>query len=351
MKISEETLKIRAQEALKACLERASISVNFVEELPTLGRKKVDFLVKLATPMGKLELIVEIKSNGQPRIVREAVGVLLMRRRAYPKAYGVVAAPYISAESAAILSAEDVGFVDFAGNCRINFGGVFIERSGQPALPSAKREQRSLFTPKAVRVFRVLLEDPKKKWRVSELAKEAGVSLGQVFNVKKMLLDQELVVMDDDGIMLKDPELLLGKWAVAYVSRKNWSEYFTLKSPAELEAELAKLCEEKNIPYSIMGFSAASRYAPMVRSNRAMAYVSADPDVIARDLGLKAVTSGANVVLAFPSDEKTVYYASQDIDGMKIVSPLQAYLDLVGFRGRGDEAAQMILERKVKPTW
>jgi hypothetical protein len=350
MKVSAETLEIQAQEALKACLERTSISIDSMEKLAVSGVINGDFLAKLATPTGKLELIVEVKPSGQPRIVREAVGALLMRRRAYPKAYGIVAAPYISAESAAICEAENVGFVDFAGNCRINFGGIFIERSGQPALPSAKREQRSLFTPKASRVLRVLLEDPKKKWRIAKLGPKAGVSLGQAFNVKRILLDQEMIIVDDDGIILKDAEVLLVKWAVAYVPRKNWSEYFTLKSPAEFEAELAKICDAKSIPYALMGFSAASRYAPAVRSNRAMAYVSGDPDAIALELGLKAVTSGANIVIAIPSDEG-VYYGSQEIDGMKIVSPLQAYLDLVGFRGRGDEAAQTILERKVRPTW
>lgn len=349
MKQDGSKLKIQAKEALKACLARASISVDFMEKMANSAVNHGDFLAKLTTPAGKWEFIVEVKSSGQPRIVREAVGTLLMFKRSYPKTYGVVAAPYISAESAAICESENVGFVDFVGNCRISFGGIFIERSGQPSPPGTRREQRSLFTPKAVRVLRVLLENPKKKWRVSELAKESGVSLGQAFNVKKLLLDREFVAADD-GIVLKAPEMLLSGWAAAYVSRKNWLEYFTLKSPAEFEAELAKFCDEQDIPYALMGFSAASRYAPVVRSNRTMAYVSGNLDTIARESGLKAVSSGANVILAFPFDD-SVYYASQNIDGMRIVSPLQAYLDLVRFRGRGDEAAQMILEKKVRPTW
>lgn len=350
MKQMGTKLEIQAQEALKSCLTRTSISVDFTEKIANSMANNGDFLAKLTTPASKLELIVKVKSSGQPRIVREAVGAFLMLKRSYPKAYGVVAVPYISTESAAICEAENVGFVDFAGNCRINFEGIFIERSGQPAPAAARREQRSLFTLKATRVLRVLLENPKKRWRVSELAKEAGVSLGQAFNVKKLLLNREFVGVDDDGIVLKTPEILLSGWTVAHAPRKNWSEYFTLKSPAEFEAELAKFCSGKNIHYALMGFSAASRYAPAVRSNRAMAYVSGDADMIVRELGLKAVTSGANVVLSFSSDEG-VYYGSQEIDGVKIVSPLQAYLDLIGFRGRGDEAAQMILEKRIKPTW
>lgn len=348
MKTAEQQIEKRSLDALKACLAGASFaSVNALAQ-KTSGDG--DLLVKVKTSAGSKYLIVKWKSSGQPRIVREAALMLARACQRRPSAYGVIVAPYISPKAAEICIEEGVGYVDFAGNRHLSFKGVYIEQSGKPNPSVVRREQRSLFSQKAARVLHVLFENPKKKWRIANLAKEAGVSLGQAFNVKKRLLDREIIVVDGDGIALKDPATLLGEWAVAYVSRKNWSEYFTLKSPAEFEAELAKLCAGKDIPYALMGFSAASRYAPAVRSNRAMAYVSGNVDKIAQELGLKAVTSGANVVLAFPSDEG-VYYGLQEIDDMKIVSPLQAYLDLVGFRGRGDEAAQTILERKVRPTW
>lgn len=348
MKTVKKQIEKQALDALKACIER----VPFVSVRSRTQRvfDNGDFLVKIKTSAGLKDLIVKSKSNGQPRIVREAALGLARTCQKNPSAYGIIVAPYISPKAAEICIEENIGFVDFAGNCRISFKGVYIEQSGKPNPSIIRREQRSLFSQKAAYVLRVLLENPKKKWRIANLAKEAHVSLGQAFNVKKLLLDREMIVVDDNGIVLKYPDTLLGEWAVVYVPRKNWSEYFTLKSPAEFEVELAKLCVGKSIPYALMGFSAASRYAPAVRSNRAMAYVSGDADKIAQELGLKAVTSGANVVLAFPSDD-SVYYGSQEIDEMKIVSPLQAYLDLVGFRGRGDEAAQMILERKVKPAW
>ncbi|MDO8493753.1 MAG: type IV toxin-antitoxin system AbiEi family antitoxin, partial [Deltaproteobacteria bacterium] len=123
-----------------------------------------------------------------------------------------------------------------------------------------------------------------------------------------------------------------------------------LKSPAEFEADLAKFCGEKKIVYALTGFSAASRYAPVVRSNRAMAYMKGNIEKIANILQLKPVGSGANITLFFPYDDG-VYYNSQNIDGIQVVSPLQAYLDLGGFRGRGDEAAEMIYKRKLLPTW
>jgi len=53
---------------------------------------------------------------------------------------------------------------------------------------------------------------PPKKWKVEELAKEAEVSLGQVSNVKKLLMDREWIRVDKTGFMMNEPEQLLGEW-------------------------------------------------------------------------------------------------------------------------------------------
>ena len=357
MKATKRQLGRQARRALKACIERLpSVSIDSMQRLPDEGAGEGDLLLTLGTSSGACEVVVAVRGSGQPRFVREAVGSLLRLTRDRPKAYGVVAAPYISSASSKICEEGEVGFVDFAGNCRLRIKDIFIERSGEAKPGAPRREHRSLFTPKAARILRVLLKQPKRKWPLAHLAKEAGVSLVQAHNVKELLLDQELITVSDEGISLSEPDSLLGMWASASAPRRRWVDFFTLDSTAEIEAKLAKLCKREKVPYALMGFSAAARYAPAVRSGRAMAYVSADEREIARKLGLKEVTSGANVTLAFPSDDG-VYYDSREIDGMRVVSPLQAWLDLARTRGlarrygRGDEAAQMILEREVRPKW
>ena len=40
-----------------------------------------------------------------------------------------------------------------------------------------------------------------------------------------------------------------------------------------------------------------------------------------------------------------------EFDCLHIASPIQIYLDLVGFRGRGEEAATAILEEVIQPQW
>ncbi|MCG6538107.1 MAG: type IV toxin-antitoxin system AbiEi family antitoxin, partial [Syntrophales bacterium LBB04] len=75
-----------------------------------------------------------------------------------------------------------------------------------------------------------------------------------------------------------------------------------------------------------------------------------DVESIAKILSLKEVTSGANVTLFIPYDEG-VMYGTRQIDGICIASPVQVYLDLVGLKGRGEEAAQAIMDEVIKRTW
>ena len=46
-----------------------------------------------------------------------------------------------------------------------------------------------------------------------------------------------------------------------------------------------------------------------------------------------------------------VYYDVTTKEGSRVVSPVQLYLDLIGFKGRGEEAAKALLEEVIKPLW
>ena len=65
-----------------------------------------DSLLQVKTQAGKTTLIVDVRSVGQPRVVREAVNHLASFREQWPDAYGVVMAPYISPKAAVICREE-----------------------------------------------------------------------------------------------------------------------------------------------------------------------------------------------------------------------------------------------------
>ena len=117
---------------------------------------------------------------------------------------------------------------------------------------------------------------------------------------------------------------------------------------ADLERLLADICEAQKSAYALAGFSGAARYAPMVRYQRAMAYVTGELDRVAERLELKPVTSGANVNLIIPYDEG-VLYGAETKGGAKVTSPVQTYLDLRRIKGRGDEAADFLKRQVIDP--
>jgi hypothetical protein len=347
MKTMVDDMEKNAQNALRATLEK----IPFLK-IVSIGRERngVDLVVNIALNNKKQALIVELKNNGQPRVAREAVNQLIRYRNSYPNAYGVFMAPYISPQAAEICLKDGVGYIDYAGNCYLSFGQVYIEQTGRPNPFRTKRDLTSLYSPKASRVLRVLMNNPGRTWKTQDLANESGVSLGQIANVKKLLLDREWIIRQN-GFSLNEPWKLLEEWSNAYTYRKNQvRNFYSLKSLPEIEADLAQVCSEKGIEYALTGFSGAARFAPAVRYNRAMAYVSTMAQDLVVLLNLKEVESGANVMLLGPYDEG-VFYDTQVIDNIRIVSPLQIYLDLKNYKGRGEEAAEVLLRDVIKPKW
>ena len=81
-----------------------------------------------------------------------------------------------------------------------------------------------------------------------------------------------------------------------------------------------------------------------------MVYARDIADATFSDLSLKAVKSGGNLLLFTPYDDG-VFYGSSRVDDIQVVSKIQLYLDLQGFRGRGEEAAAMLFERIVEEAW
>ena len=350
--MKDKTLMNQAMDALRTCVQGVpflQIVGTQVESGGASGR--ADFCLQVKTPGGKRTLIAEVKQVGQPRVVREAINQLFRLKGEFPDACGVVMAPYISPQAAEICIKDGVGFVDLAGNCRLSFDQVFISKEGKDNPFARKRDLRSLYSPKAERVLRVLLSTPSRWWKVQALAKEADVSLGQSFNVKKLLMDREWLVTGDEGFRLATPAGMLAEWEGNYDFRRSRvHEFYSLKPVAEVELLLAEVCEKVGVAYALAGFSSAARYAPMVRYQRAMAYVAGDVDGLAERLELKPVSSGANVTMITPYDAG-VLYGAETKGNARVTSPVQTYLDLRQIKGRGEEAADFLKQQVIQPTW
>lgn len=339
-----------------ALLRKCLAEVPFCEidpcklEVPSIPWQP-DWTGRLRMDKKEWIVVLEAKPSGQPRVARDAANAISRYRSCCPNAIGVFAAPYVSPAAADILHRDNIGYIDLSGNCRLCFDRVYIRVEGRPNQFARKRDLRSLYSPKAERVLRSLLLEPRRGWKIEELAKKARVSLGQASNVKKLLTDREWLRRDNDGIRLTEPAKLLEEWSETYSYRKNKaSDFYSSDSLPEIEAKLATACKDLGIDYALAGFSAAARLAPAVRYQRAMAYVSDRLGEVAGRIGLKSVASGPNVTLFQPYDEG-VMAGIGEYNDIRITSPIQTYLDVLGFRGRGEEAAETILREVIEPTW
>ena len=241
-------------------------------------------------------LVCEVKSSGQPRIAREACVTLKYYVRSDSRDYPVFLAPYISPEAASICEGYDVGYLDLAGNCRLSFDQIYIRREGFPNPRVQKRDLRSLYSAKAERVLRVLLTAGNRTWRTQELADEAGVSLGQVANVKKLLDAREWIETERAGFGLRSFDAavlpLLKEWAANYRSARNSpSDFYSLQPIPQVEAEMTDASRKLKMQLAFTGFSGAARLAPAVGYQRITVYVVGDTGALAQRLKLKPVAA------------------------------------------------------------
>jgi len=341
-----ETGAEAAVQTLRDCLSE----IPFLQVTAVTKSDDADYLIDLRVQDSPITLLAEYKESGQPRLARQAVYELKDWLAKGRRNYGIFIAPYISADAAAICKEAQVGYFDLAGNCHLSFETVYVHREGNANPFIKRRELRSLYASKAERILRVLLTEPHQNWKTETLAEAAQVSFGQVSNVKKLLADREWLDPNETGIRLSKPGAVLDEWVQQYKFRRNQVvDYYALAEVAECEYQLAEACQRQGMRFALTAFSGAARLAPVVRYQRSVAYVDGSLDLLAEALGWKPVTSGANVSLLVPYDEG-VFFGSREMDGTQLAAPVQIYLDLQSYRGRGQEAAQAI-RKVIEQSW
>lgn len=271
----------------------------------------------------------------------------------------VLAAPHISPRMAELCDEHGWSWYDLAGNCRLVVpGALYVERSGLATVHERPKPKANLGTAASARVLRALLmTDPvHQRWTQTALQKacDPSVSMGLVNKVVTYLREQAWLSLDDDGhFFVSDPLGLLRAWGKEYrFGRHRQLSYFTLLKGQELEQQLATLLKSKGrAAYAV--FSAAELEAPNVRQNKTWLYVNdAALDDLEVMVNAKRVDSGANLVVLIPEDDG-VFYENRFRQGRALgrTHPVQTWLDLKNAGGRGEEAAEAIIEHCLKPEW
>ena len=346
---------------------------DLVRDLPSAQIKSVERNARIGENLlvdGKLDfslnesiysIIVEANASGAPRYVRSGVhrlesNIYRLRR----DSEGVVrtdhipmlVSEYLSPQSRAICKDHDVAYLDLFGNARLAFDNVYIERAVAERPVTESRTLRSLFSPKAAAILRVLLRAPDRAWRVAELAHEARASYGHVSNVRKALLEREWVQVGSEGVVLVQPDALLQEWRERY--RRPIGESingYTIYHGNQLNERLSgTLNPYKDRPRAVFSLHSAAQWlAPFGRIATQTLYVDErGANLVTDALKLEHSARGANVVLSVLEDDNIFIDSIEPIRNVFCTSPTVTYLDLWSGNDRDQEAAQH-LARKYFP--
>lgn len=329
-------------EAQKAVVDLlARMGTATVSELSQVDRD-IDFVVNLEESGRSHAIVVECKAGGQPRQIREALLQLRLYADRHSDAVPLLVVPYLSEQARGLCDHFHINYLDLVGNCRLIFGGIFIERQMAEKPPAERRHLKAVFQPQSARLLRRMLREPNRVWRVSELAQETGVSLGHVSNVKKALVDREWAVTSPEGFHIDQVDALLDAWRNVYEQPKSEFFYTALHGDAFEAAarESFAECRKLRVKAAFASFSAARWLAPFGRTSTEFFFADeAAVDVLAGPLRLRPSAEGGNVVVVMPKDEGVLFDTIEVAPGVECTSPVQTFLDLSLAGERGREAA------------
>jgi len=316
---------------------------------PANGRRSVRLLIVARARLSPRDALAACAQLAPHTMAARPVG------RSHEFDAVVLACPYISPRVAEICRAHGVGYLDQAGNCVVRAGGLVVHIDGRPNVVPDTRPLVGLFSPKASRVARLLLEQPQRGWQVQELARAARISLGLASRAKHALLEQGYAEERAGRVVLRDADALLAAWVAAYRPRVRRTQLYVMDEAARAEAAAAAWCEREGVEYGLAEYSGAWRLAPMVRYRQACVCVrlSASRDVLAElaaALDARPAETGSNVAL-LATDDEAVFMGARAVDGVRVLAPVQLYLDLMAQPGRGQEAAAELRRRALEPAF
>jgi hypothetical protein len=318
--------------------------------------RPVDAVVELVGPdHTRAVFVVEAKRS----VVTRDLPALLEHLRSTEGHAGqrpvpLLTARYIGSSARAWLEERGVSYVDATGNMHVLLErpALFLHDRGADRDPwrGPGRPRGTLHGPPAARVVRALV-DFAPPVTVPELVRRSGASTGATYRVVEFLQREAFVDRDPRGPITNVAwRPLLERWSQDYGFQRSNSVGAYLH-PRGLPALLDGLRDLSGLRYVVTGSLAAHRLAPYAPARLAMVYVD-DPAQAADQLKLRAVETGANVLLA-AGDYDVVFDRAVEDDGLNFATPSQTAVDLLTGPGRSPAEAQALLDwmEKHEPAW
>jgi len=340
--MSEKVGINKAVDMLKSLFQELDVKFEYDIQRINEQYKRADIYGWIKYGRKRNPLFIEIKSSGEPRMIEQFIGYY---RNNQTDEYPIIIAPYIGTLGRNICIEQGIGFLDLSGNAYIKLNWLLIDRWGRENKFKHKRSLKSVFSTKATWVIRKFLAEPKKSWKLEELANESGVSIGHVSKVVDKLDRQGFLKRKWGSITLKKPGELLDLWRSIYSLDDLVMRGFYC--PFEDRNELFNELRNINVDwYALTMGVGATVIAPFVRSTDTHMYIK-DQEIMISILKLTPVEFGGNMYLIEPPDRGYMMNI-QKKEGLKVVSNIQLYLDLYFYPKRGREQADYLRENVLR---
>jgi hypothetical protein len=372
-------LKDRVTGALKRQDPVKGLPGTRISSIEVKPREPFDISFELSSGKSRVRVFGEIKDAFSPKLLEEiSPWVNRVKSMRNDVAYAMIA-PAFSSQAQAYCIANEIDFLDLAGNIFISVPGQFtVQRTGmrvQEESSSASPRIINVFSGRASRVLRVLLEKP-RPWTLSEIAAELdresqrvskeiltteitfNISLGFISKTLRSLEEQLWIRRRDGQMLVPEPRRLLAQWAEKYKERFRWRlrSSFLTSNPYGSDVDTVGQClrnEFRQLPFAFTGVAAAAARAPYLDAETVDIFLpNAASESELRSLDRRQ-SRKPRLRFVYPYDSGVFMYSqrSKPVAGVPLVSDIQAYLDLYAQGGRELKQAECLFDKVIQPRW
>jgi hypothetical protein len=318
----------------------------------------VDVVATLRAPTGdERVLLVKVKPRVDTRDVRNLLWEL-DNMRGYPNApdaQPLLVARYLAPATRERIAEAGKSYVDVTGNTSLILDrpAMFLRDVGAQSDPwrGPGRPRDSLTGAPAARVVRALA-DFREPGTVPQLAEKAGASVAATYRVVELAEQEELLERVPRAPLANIRwRPLLERWSRDYRFMDR-NVTISALAPRGIEDLADRLrAAPDDFTYAVTGSLAAQRLAPYAPARAAAVYVE-DLDRAIAELDLRPLDNGANVLLV-AGDLDVVFERTDDDDGLRVVAPSQAAVDLLNGPGRNPAEGEELLNwmESNEPRW
>jgi hypothetical protein len=219
---------------------------------------------------------------------------------------------------------------------------------------------KNIFADKATFILRKMLSNPQKKWVTRDFMGKDGVSLGMAQGILEAMAKKGYIERvkrgPDSYALLTNQDELISDWLAEYSFDLNKVD--TYYSPDKnILSKLKDYLKDKQYAFTL--HAGANLITSFVITDQIHLYFSPEnwkKEILElrQQLDLKELVRGGNINIIRPLYKNSVFYGARTVKGYRVVSGLQLYLDLYGYKPRGREHAEYLkkaLEEKGKSLY